>query len=122
MAEPVCNNPILFSHQCGNDRLISGKTGDKQQRPGIAEPLRQLFFQCLMSDGITADMARAAATDAKTLSTLLPRADNLRMVAQAKVVVAGEIQILATISLQPATGALRHRIALTPRISTTTRR
>ena len=81
MAEPVGNNLVIFSHQCGNDRLIGGKTRDEQQRPGIAEPLRQLFFQRLMRNGITADMARAATADAKTLSALLPRADNLRMVA-----------------------------------------
>lgn len=81
MAKPVGDNAIVFFHQCGYHCLISGKTGDEQQRPGIAEPLRQLFFQRLMRNGITADMARAATADAKTLSALLPRADNLRMVA-----------------------------------------
>ena len=28
MAEPVGNNLVIFSHQCGNDRLI-GEVGDK---------------------------------------------------------------------------------------------
>ncbi|CSF06877.1 Uncharacterised protein [Shigella sonnei] len=81
MAKPVGNNTVLFRHHRGNDCLIRGKTRDKQQRPRIAKPLGQFFFQRLMHHAITADMPGTAATYTKLFCALLPGADNLRMMA-----------------------------------------
>ncbi|MNN79473.1 hypothetical protein D3C81_1961220 [compost metagenome] len=88
MAQTVGDNPILFSHQGRNQRLIGGKTGNKQQRAGIAEPVSKGLFQRLMRGGVARHMPRPAAADAPGFRPLLPGANDRRMLAQAEIIVA----------------------------------
>ena len=91
VAQAVRGDAVVFAHQGGNHRLIRGKTGDKQQRPRVAQPVGQLFLQRLMRRGVAADVPGATAAHAVTIRALLPGANDLRVLAQAQIIVAGEI-------------------------------
>lgn len=73
VAQAVRDDAVIFAHQGGNHRLIRGKTGDKQQRPRVAQPVGQLFLQRLMRRGVAADVPGATAAHAVTIRALLPR-------------------------------------------------
>ncbi|STW30785.1 Uncharacterised protein [Klebsiella michiganensis] len=90
VAETVGDNPILFARQRGNHRLIRGKAGNKQQRTRIAQPVGQLLLQRAVRLAIAADVAGTAAADAVAIRALLPGLDDSRMLAEAKIIVAGK--------------------------------
>ena len=113
VAQAVGDDTILASGQCGNHRLVGGKTGDKQQRALIAEPVRQLCFQAQMRLVVTGDLRGAAAANAVTLCPVLPGANHLRVLAKAQIIVAGKIAVTASFARQPAPCPLRQRLALT---------
>ena len=116
MAQAVGDNTVLFSHQGGNDRLVGGKAGDEQQRARVAEPVGKRLFQRLMRGGISADVSRAAAAHAKPLRTLLPGADDGRMLAQPEIVVAGEITKLPPLAGKKTARAVFHHSANAKRL------
>lgn len=84
MARAIGYNAIVFFRQRGNQRLIRGKAGDKQQRARIAQPVGKFLFQRAMRLTIAANVARPAGTDAITFRPLLPGGDNRAMLAQAR--------------------------------------
>ena len=111
MAQAVGHDPILFIRQGGDQRLIGGKAGDKQQCARIAQPVGKFLFQRAVGLVIAAYVSRTAGTDAITFRPLLPGGDNRRMLAQAKIVIAGEVKPALPFPRQPAPGAVRHRQA-----------
>lgn len=111
VAETVGDNPILFARQRGNHRLVRGKAGNKQQRARIAQPVGQLLLQRAVRLAIAADVTGAAAADAVALRALLPGFDNSRMLAEAKIIVAGKIEPAPSFAAEPASCAQRHRQA-----------
>ena len=111
MAQAIGYNAIVFFRQRGNQRLIRGKAGDKQQRAWIAQPVGKFLFQRAMRLTIAANVARPAGTDAITFRPLLPGGDNRAMLAQAQVVITGEVEPALPFTLQPASGAVAYRQA-----------
>ena len=111
MAQAIGDNPIVFFHQGGDQRLIRGKAGDKQQCARIAQPVGERLFQRAVGFAIAAHVARAAGTDAIARGPLLPGGDNRRMLTQAQIVIAGEVKPALPFPLQPAPGAVRPRQA-----------
>ena len=111
VAQAVGDNPIVFLHQGGDQRLIRGKAGDKQQCARIAQPVGERLFQRAVGFAIAAHVARAAGADAIARGPLLPGGDNRRMLTQAQIVIAGEVKPALPFPLQPAPGAVRHRQA-----------
>ena len=116
MAQAVGDNPILFFRQRGNQRLIGGKAGDKQQRARVTEPVGKFLFQRAVGLTIAAHVARSAGADAITFRPLLPGGDNAGMLAQAQVIIAGEVEPALPFALQPASGAVAYRQAAAKRI------
>ena len=111
MAQAIRNDAIVPGEQRGNQRLVGGKPGNKQQRARISQPVRQALFQFTMRLAVTADVAGAAGTHAITRRPLLPGGDNLRMLAQSEIIIAGEIQPAPIFTDKPTPGTMRHRLA-----------
>ena len=111
MAQAIGHNPIVFFRKRSNQRLIRGKAGDKQQRARVAQPVGKFLFQLAMCLTIAANVTRSARTDAITFRPLLPGGDNRIMLAQAQVVITGEVEPALPFSLQPASGAVVYRQA-----------
>ncbi len=66
-------------------------------------------FQRLMRMGVAAHVAGAAAAHPVLLRALLPGADDRRVLAQAEIVIAGEIAVLPLLADEKAPRAVLHR-------------
>ena len=109
----IGDNAILLLRQQMYDRLIGGEAGDKQQRARIAEPVGELRLQLRVAAAIARDVSRRAGTR----RVLTPAGDHRRMLAQAEIVVAGEVTVRLSLYLQRAGIVARHQPALPPAVS-----
>ena len=100
----IGDNAILLLRQQMHDRLIGGEARDKQQRARIAEPVGELRLQLGVAGAIPRDVSRRAGAR----RALTPAGDHRRMLAQAEIVVAGEVTVPLSLDLQRAGIVARH--------------
>lgn len=92
MVELVFNNEIAAATQALRHRQVGHIAGGKQQCPRIAGEFSQCQFQLVVDFAVPIHQVRRAAAHAIALRGINKGLFNRRVVAQAQVVVAGEVE------------------------------
>jgi len=117
----IRQNAVVLRRQRADHRLVGGVAGIEQQRARIAEPVGQLRLQRRMGLKIARYMPGRPGADAVARRALLPGVDNARIVAQTKIIVAGEVAVTLAFMPQPACAVRRQQATLTQTLLLPTR-
>ena len=113
MVELVLHARVAVAQQCLHHGEVGHVAAAEQQGPRRLQPVGEFGFQRGVLRAVAADQVRGGT--AGTFASRIPqRGDHARMLRQAEVVIAAEVQQLASIDLATHAVAPRNRATATP--------